>query len=141
MAFSWVRRVMRSRTTARRSWSRALAGSPSVHQRAGDVDALALTAGELVGTAIVTTYDSDADTLPAIEAGATDYLLKDAPPENLATAVRTAAVGRTTVARTVADRLMDRLRTPGTALIRHEPKVLTLVAEGLSNQAIGTRLP
>lgn len=63
---------------------------------------------------IVTTYDSDADTLPAIEAGATGYLLKDAPPEDLADAVRTAAAGRTALAPAVADRLMHRLRTPGT---------------------------
>lgn len=61
---------------------------------------------------VVTTYDTDADTLPAIEAGATGYLLKDAPPEELAAAVRTAAAGRTTLAPTVADRLMNRLRTP-----------------------------
>jgi DNA-binding NarL/FixJ family response regulator len=89
---------------------------------------------------IVTTYDTDADTLPAIEAGATGYLLKDAPPEELAAAVRAAAVGRTTLAATVADRLMNRLRTPGTALTRRESEVLALVAEGLSNQAIGNRL-
>ncbi|MGV9273334.1 response regulator [Streptomyces griseosporeus] len=89
---------------------------------------------------IVTTYDSDADTLPAIEAGATGYLLKDAPPEDLAAAVRTAAAGRTTLAPSVADRLMNRLRTPGTALTRRETEVLVLVAEGLSNQAIGDRL-
>lgn len=89
---------------------------------------------------VVTTYDSDADTLPAIEAGATGYLLKDAPPEDLAAAVRTAAAGRTTLAPTVADRLMNRLRTPGTALTRRETEVLGLVAEGLSNQAIGHRL-
>lgn len=89
---------------------------------------------------IVTTYDSDADTLPAIEAGATGYLLKDAPPEELAIAVRTAATGRTTLAPTVADRLMNRLRVPGTALTRRETEVLSLVAEGLSNQAIGDRL-
>ncbi|MFF4749384.1 response regulator [Streptomyces sp. NPDC002514] len=89
---------------------------------------------------VVTTYDSDADTLPAIEAGATGYLLKDAPPEDLAAAVRTAAVGRTTLAPTVADRLMNRLRAPGTALTRRETEVLTLVAEGLSNQAVGRRL-
>lgn len=87
---------------------------------------------------IVTTYDSDADTLPAIEAGATGYLLKDAPPEDLAAAVRTA--GRTTLAPTVADRLMKRLRAPGTALTRRETEVLALVADGLSNQAIGNRL-
>ncbi|TVT17365.1 response regulator transcription factor [Amycolatopsis rhizosphaerae] len=89
---------------------------------------------------IVTTYDSDADVLPAIEAGATGYLLKDAPPEDLAAAVRTAAAGRTTLAPAVADRLMNRLRTPGTALTRRETEVLALVADGLSNQAIGHRL-
>ncbi|WP_406424352.1 response regulator [Streptomyces sp. NBC_01589] len=89
---------------------------------------------------IVTTYDTDADTLRAIEAGATGYLLKDAPPEDLAAAVRTATAGRTTLAPTVADRLMNRLRTPGTTLTRRETEVLALVAVGLSNQAIGNRL-
>ncbi|EHN79489.1 response regulator [Streptomyces coelicoflavus] len=89
---------------------------------------------------VVTTYDSDADTLPAIEAGATGYLLKDAPPEDLADAVRTAAAGRTALAPAVADRLMNRLRTPGTTLTRRETEVLALVADGLSNQAIGRRL-
>ncbi|MGW3208621.1 response regulator [Streptomyces sp. NPDC001135] len=89
---------------------------------------------------IVTTYDTDADTLAAIEAGATGYLLKDAPPEDLAAAVRTAAAGRTILAPVVADRLMDRLRAPATALTRRETEVLTLVAEGLSNQAVGARL-
>ncbi|MFL9653920.1 response regulator [Streptomyces sp. PB17] len=89
---------------------------------------------------IVTTYDSDADTLPAIEAGATGYLLKDAPPEDLADAVRTAAAGRTALAPAVADRLMNRLRTPGTTLTRRETEVLALVAVGLSNQAVGDRL-
>ncbi|MGD1224052.1 response regulator [Streptomyces krungchingensis] len=89
---------------------------------------------------IVTTYDSDADTLPAIEAGATGYLLKDAPPEELAAAVRTAATGRTTLSPTVAERLMNRLRAPGTTLTPRETEVLTLVAQGLSNQAVGERL-
>ena len=89
---------------------------------------------------IVTTYDTDADTLPAIEAGATGYLLKDAPPEDLAAAVRTAAAGRTTLAPAVADRLMNRLRAPVTSLTRRETEVLALVADGLSNQAVGARL-
>lgn len=89
---------------------------------------------------VVTTYDTDADTLPAIEAGATGYLLKDAPPEDLATAVRTAAAGHTTLAPAVANRLVDRLRTPGPAVTRRESEVLGLVADGLSNQAIGARL-
>ncbi|MBP0461928.1 response regulator [Streptomyces montanisoli] len=89
---------------------------------------------------VVTTYDTDADTLPAIEAGATGYLLKDAPPEDLADAVRTAAAGRTALAPSVADRLMARLRAPATRLTRRETEVLVLVAEGLSNQAVGRRL-
>lgn len=89
---------------------------------------------------IVTTYDSDADTLPAIEAGATGYLLKDAPPEDLAAAVRTAAAGHTALAPSVAERLMDRLRAPSTNLTRRETEVLGLVADGLSNQAIAARL-
>lgn len=89
---------------------------------------------------VVTTYDSDADTLPAIEGGATGYLLKDAPPEDLAAAVRTAAAGRTTLAPAVADRLVNRLRIPGAALTRREIEVLTLVGQGLSNHAIAARL-
>ena len=89
---------------------------------------------------IVTTYDTDADMVPAIEAGATGYLLKDALPEDLAAAVRTAAAGRTTLAPTVADRLLTRMRAPGRALTRRETEVLALVADGLSNRAIATRL-
>ena len=89
---------------------------------------------------IVTTYDTDADTLPAIQAGATGYLLKDAPPEELATAVRAAAAGRTALASTVADRLMHRMRTPRTTLTTREVEVLQLVADGLSNNAIAGRL-
>ncbi|MGW4057625.1 response regulator [Amycolatopsis sp. NPDC004747] len=89
---------------------------------------------------VVTTYDTDADTLPAIEAGATGYLLKDADPDELAAAVRTAAAGRTTLAPTVADRLLDRMRRPDVAVTRREIEVLTLVADGLSNRAIAQRL-
>ncbi|MEU5837509.1 response regulator transcription factor [Streptomyces diacarni] len=89
---------------------------------------------------VVTTYGTDADTLPAIEAGATGYLLKDAPPEDLADAVRTAAAGRTALAPAVAERIMQRMRTPGSSLTQRETEVLSLVAEGLSNQHIGRRL-
>jgi DNA-binding NarL/FixJ family response regulator len=89
---------------------------------------------------IVTTYDSDADTLPAIEAGATGYLLKDAPPEELSAAVRTAASGHSALAPKVADRLMDRMRTPAAALSRRELEVLELVKDGLSNQQISKKL-
>ncbi|MCF3175062.1 response regulator transcription factor [Streptomyces sioyaensis] len=89
---------------------------------------------------VLTTYDTDADILAAIEAGATGYLLKDAPPQELATAVRTAAAGRSALAPTVALRLMDRLRTPATALSRRETEVLQLVAEGHSNAAVSKLL-
>lgn len=89
---------------------------------------------------IVTTYDTDADMLPAIEAGATGYLLKDALPDELAAAVRSAAGGRSAIAPTVAQRLVNRMRTPATALTRREIEVLALVADGLSNRAISERL-
>ncbi|MFD0277302.1 response regulator [Kitasatospora sp. NPDC127111] len=89
---------------------------------------------------VVTTYDTDADTLPALEAGATGYLLKDAPPEELARAVRSAAAGRTALAATVADRLLERMRTPAAALSARETEVLGLVADGLTNQQISQRL-
>ncbi|MFE0022509.1 response regulator [Amycolatopsis sp. NPDC059021] len=89
---------------------------------------------------VLTTYDTDADILAAIEAGATGYLLKDAPPEELAAAVRAAAAGRTALAPEVAHRLMDRMRAPGTALSRRESEVLRLVADGLSNAEIAAKL-
>ncbi|MFD7443349.1 response regulator [Streptomyces sp. NPDC059909] len=89
---------------------------------------------------VLTTYDTDADILAAVEAGAAGYLLKDAPPEELAAAVRTAAAGRSALAPAVAHRLMDRMRTPADALTKRELEVLQLVAEGLSNQQISKRL-
>ncbi|UNO43761.1 response regulator transcription factor [Streptomyces sp. MST-110588] len=89
---------------------------------------------------VLTTYDTDADILAAIEAGATGYLLKDAPPEELAAAVRTAAAGKSALAPTIALRLMDRVRAPATALSRRETEVLQLVADGLSNALISKRL-
>ncbi|MFD4858562.1 LuxR C-terminal-related transcriptional regulator [Streptomyces atratus] len=89
---------------------------------------------------ILTTYDSDADILAAVEAGAAGYLLKDAPPEELAAAVRTAAAGRSALAPAVAHRLMDRMRAPAEALTKRELEVLQLVGEGLSNLQISKRL-
>ncbi|MBB3050831.1 DNA-binding NarL/FixJ family response regulator [Prauserella isguenensis] len=89
---------------------------------------------------VLTTYDTDADILAAIEAGATGYLLKDAPPDELAQGVRAAAEGRSALAPAVADRLMARMRTPATALSGRETEVLGLVADGLSNHEISKRL-
>ncbi|MFD7032288.1 response regulator [Streptomyces sp. NPDC059917] len=89
---------------------------------------------------VLTTYDTDADILAAVEAGACGYLLKDAPPEELASAVRTAAAGQSALAPAVALRLMDRMRTPAEALTKRELEVLQLVADGLSNQQISKKL-
>ncbi|MET9410996.1 response regulator transcription factor [Streptomyces sp. NPDC002935] len=89
---------------------------------------------------VLTTYDTDADILAAVEAGASGYLLKDAPPEELSAAVRTAASGHSALAPRVADRLMDRMRTPAAALSRRELEVLELVKDGLSNQQISKKL-
>ncbi|MFF5443974.1 response regulator [Streptomyces sp. NPDC012888] len=89
---------------------------------------------------VLTTYDTDADILAAVEAGASGYLLKDAPPEELAAAVRTAAAGQSALAPAVALRLMDRMRTPAEALTKRELEVLQLVADGLSNQQVSKRL-
>ncbi|MEU3921291.1 response regulator transcription factor [Streptomyces sp. NPDC029004] len=89
---------------------------------------------------VLTTYDTDADILAAVEAGAAGYLLKDAPPEELAAAVRTAAAGRSALAPAVAHRLMDRMRTPSQALTKRELEVLQLVGDGLSNLQISKEL-
>jgi DNA-binding NarL/FixJ family response regulator len=62
---------------------------------------------------VLTTYDTDADILRAIEAGATGYLLKDTTREELCRAVRAAAAGTSVLAPTVASRLMGHLRAPG----------------------------
>ncbi len=89
---------------------------------------------------VLTTYDTDADILASIEAGAVGYLLKDAPPEELATAVRTAAAGKSALAPAIALRLMDRMRAPDAALSRREIEVLQLVADGHSNLQISQQL-
>ncbi|MBT2479533.1 response regulator transcription factor [Streptomyces sp. ISL-94] len=89
---------------------------------------------------VLTTYDTDADILAAVEAGASGYLLKDAPPEELAAAVRTAAAGQSALAPAVALRLMDRMRTPAEALTKRELEVLQLVADGLSNLQVSKKL-
>jgi DNA-binding NarL/FixJ family response regulator len=93
---------------------------------------------------VLTTYDTDSDTLPAIEAGATGYQLKDAPRDELFTAVRAAADGRTVLSPAVASRLISRVRTPaapgGESLSAREREVLELVAKGTSNRAIAAEL-
>ena len=89
---------------------------------------------------VVTNYDTDADILGAIEAGAVGYLLKDAPPHELLSAVRSTAEGDSALSPIVADRLMTRVRTPRTSLTPRELEVLQLVAAGASNRQIGQDL-
>lgn len=89
---------------------------------------------------VLTTYDRDADILPAIAAGAGGYLLKDAALERLIQAIRDTADGRTVLAPTVADRLLDRARQPLQALTSRETEIVQMVAQGASNRDIGRAL-
>ena len=89
---------------------------------------------------VITNYDTDADILGAIEAGAVGYLLKDAPPQELLDAVHSTAEGDSALSPIVADRLMTRVRTPRTSLTPRELEVLQLVAAGASNRQIGQDL-
>ena len=83
---------------------------------------------------VLTTYDSDADVLPALDAGAAGYLLKDAARDVLLRAVRSAARGETVLAPAVSARLIASRRVAKTALTARDIEVLTLVADGNTNQ-------
>ncbi|MCX6032526.1 MAG: response regulator transcription factor [Chloroflexi bacterium] len=90
---------------------------------------------------VLTTYDTDADILPAIEAGATGYLLKDTPRDELFRAIRATAAGESVLAPAVAARLMGKMRAPAEErLSARELEVLGLVANGASNGDIAQAL-
>jgi DNA-binding NarL/FixJ family response regulator len=89
---------------------------------------------------VLTNYDTDGDILGAVEAGASGYLLKDAPPHELVAAIRAAAAGESALAPTVAGRLLERMRSPHVSLSAREIEVLRLVEPGASNAEIGSRL-
>jgi DNA-binding NarL/FixJ family response regulator len=90
---------------------------------------------------VLTTYETDADILRAVEAGAAGYLLKDASRADLANAIRAAARGETVLAPSVAGKLVDRVRRPVPhTLSAREVEVLRLVAKGLTNADIGRSL-
>ncbi|GAA4596354.1 response regulator transcription factor [Planotetraspora phitsanulokensis] len=97
---------------------------------------------------VLTTYDTDSHVLPAIEAGATGYLLKDAPRDDLLRAVQATARGEAVLAPSAAALLMNRLRssTPGPAtatpgpLSQRELEVLQLVAAGSTNREAAAKL-
>jgi DNA-binding NarL/FixJ family response regulator len=92
---------------------------------------------------VLTTFDSDADVLPAVEAGATGYLLKDAPRDELLRAVHAAYQGQAVLSPSVAQKLLGRVRAPEPAaepLTDRELTVLRLVAEGTTNREAARQL-
>ena len=90
---------------------------------------------------VLTTYDTDADIVQAIQAGATGYLLKDTPREDFFAAVRRVAQGESVLTPIVASRLMAHIRAPAEEqLSGREIEVLTLVSQGHSNQDIAKQL-
>jgi DNA-binding NarL/FixJ family response regulator len=90
---------------------------------------------------VLTTYDTDADIVQAIQAGATGYLLKDTPREDFFAAVRQVAQGKSVLTPVVASRLMAHMRAPAEEqLSGREIEVLTLVAQGHSNKDIAKQL-
>lgn len=93
-----------------------------------------------VRVVVLTTYETDGDILRAVEAGATGYLLKDTPREDLVAAVRAAARGETVLSPSVARRLVAQMRGGGERLTARELEVLRGVAQGLSNAEIGAEL-
>jgi DNA-binding NarL/FixJ family response regulator len=89
---------------------------------------------------VLTNYDTDADILGAIEAGASGYLLKDAPPGELIAAIHAAAAGESALAPAVASRLDASQRSGDQRLTVREAEVLQLVAGGSTNREIGQAL-
>ena len=90
---------------------------------------------------VLTTFDTDSDVLLAIEAGATGYLLKDAPRHELLRAVRAAARGESVLSPAVASRLLDQVRQPVKETVSlRELEVLQLIAAGSTNREVAERL-
>lgn len=89
---------------------------------------------------VVTNYDTDAEILRAIEAGASGYILKGTAAAELFTAIVAAAGGESALSPAVASKLMAQLRDPGEALTQREVEVLEAVAVGYSNREIARRM-
>ena len=109
----------------------------------GGADAIrALAArGDAARVLVLTTYDSDADVVPALEAGATGYLLKDTPRADLVRAIHAAARGEAVLAPSVATRLVSQLRMPAQdTLSERELEILVLIAAGETNRGAAGRL-
>jgi DNA-binding NarL/FixJ family response regulator len=89
---------------------------------------------------VFTTYDSDADIVRAVDAGAMGYVLKDAAPEEIFAAVRGAAQGKSVMSAPVASKLFQQLRNPDEVLTPREAELLSLLIQGLGNRELGKRL-
>lgn len=89
---------------------------------------------------VLTTYDTEADVLEAVDAGAAGYLLKDAPPEELFRAIRGTARGETVLAPSVASRLLQRAASPAPKVSPREVEILRLLAKGLGNKEMAREL-
>jgi DNA-binding NarL/FixJ family response regulator len=101
--------------------------------------------GSAARVLVLTTYDTDSDVVPAIEAGATGYLLKDSPRDELLRAVRAAARGESVLSPAVATRLLgqvrDQARGPAQVpLSQREIEVLEIIARGATNRETAARL-
>ena len=96
---------------------------------------------------VVTSYHEDEHIFPALKAGALSYLLKDLSSDELAAAIRKAAVGEAVLHPRVAARVIKELQgrraekvNPFTELSERELEVLKLIADGMSNADIAARL-
>lgn len=90
---------------------------------------------------VLTTYDTDEAIVRAVEAGASGYVLKDTPPDDLIQAIRRAATGETVLSPPVAKRLVERMQSPESAtLSSREIEVLREVANGNTNSVIADHL-
>lgn len=89
---------------------------------------------------ILTTYDHDRDLVRAVEAGAAGYLLKDADPAVIVTAIEAAARGESVLGTELTRRVVETMRTRRVELSARETDVVRLVAQGLSNREIAARL-
>jgi DNA-binding NarL/FixJ family response regulator len=97
--------------------------------------------GDERGVLVITTYDTDADIVRAIEAGANGYLLKDASRDELVRAIEAVARGESWLTPAVATRLMGQMRKPaGEHLSEREIDVIRLVAKGHSNKEIAVQM-
>ena len=99
-----------------------------------------LAASAAVRVIILTTYESDTSILTAIEAGASGYLLKAAPQEEILAGVRSVARGEVALAPSIAAMLVQRVAKPAVTLSPRETQVLALVAQGSSNPEIAREL-